>query len=100
MGARPKLPPFWALGWMQASYKWFTQDDVAGAIKQYRDKGFPLDVVFLDIPYMDNYIDFTVNKTAFPKLTDLADDLHAHNQHLIPIIDAAISAEDLQNKYY
>jgi alpha-D-xyloside xylohydrolase len=22
MGVRPKLPPFWSLGWMQASYKW------------------------------------------------------------------------------
>jgi len=26
MGAKPKLPPFWSLGWMQASYKWSTQD--------------------------------------------------------------------------
>jgi alpha-glucosidase (family GH31 glycosyl hydrolase) len=25
MGGRPKLPPFWALGWMQTSYKWSQQ---------------------------------------------------------------------------
>ena len=25
MGARPKLPPFWSLGWMQTSYKWSQQ---------------------------------------------------------------------------
>ena len=60
----------------------------------------PLDAVFLDIPYMDNYVDFTVNKTAFPNLTDFVSQLHANKQHLIPIIDAAISAENTSNKYY
>ena len=60
----------------------------------------PLDAIFLDIPYMDNYVDFTVNKTAFPNLTDFVNQLHSNNQHFIPIIDAAISAEDLKNKYY
>ena len=54
-----------------------------------------MDVLFLDIPYMDNFIDFTVNKTAFHDLVGFADKLHANNQKLIPIIDAAISAEDI-----
>lgn len=73
---------------------------VTDAVNQYRTQGFPLDAIFLDIPYMDNYVDFTVNKTAFPNIGALADDLHAHDQHLIPIIDAAISAEDLSNPFY
>jgi alpha-glucosidase (family GH31 glycosyl hydrolase) len=100
MGARPKLPPFWALGWMQASYAWKTQQMVEDAVNQYRTQGFPLDAIFLDISYMDNYVDFTVDKKNFPNVPALADDLHAHDQHLIPIIDAAISAEDLNNPYY
>ena len=60
----------------------------------------PLDTVFLDIPYMDNYVDFTVNKSAFPNLTAFAGQLHQNKQQIIPIIDAGISAENLTNKYY
>lgn len=60
----------------------------------------PLDTIFLDIPYMDNYVDFTVDKKKFPSLTQFIDKLHANKQQIIPIIDAGISAEDLTNKYY
>ena len=74
---------------------------VENVVSEYKSQGFPLDVVFLDIPYMNNYVDFTVNKTAFKNLSGLANELHANNQHIIPIIDAGISAENLtNNKYY
>jgi alpha-glucosidase len=56
--------------------------------------------VFLDIPYMANYVDFTVNTTAFKNLRAFANALHANKQQIIPIIDAGISAEDTSNKYY
>jgi len=32
MGAKPKLPPFWSLGWMQASYKWSNQSMVENVL--------------------------------------------------------------------
>jgi len=49
---------------------------------------------------MNKYIDFTVDKQKFPSLDAFANNLHKNNQHIIPIIDAGISAEDLNNKYY
>jgi alpha-glucosidase len=61
---------------------------------------FPLDVMYLDIPYMDNFVDFTVNTTAFPNLTVYTDSLHNNNQHLVVIIDAGISADNTSNPYY
>ena len=73
---------------------------VENVIKNYSDNGFPLDTVYLDIPYMDNYVDFTVDVKNFPNLTKLATDLHSKNQHLVVIIDAGISAEDTTQKYY
>jgi len=100
MGAKPRLPPFWSLGWMQASYKWTTQKEVEDVVQAYKDNNMPLDTIFLDIPYMDDYVDFTVNKTAFPTLPQFIDKLHKNKQQIIPIIDAAISAADLNNKYY
>jgi alpha-glucosidase (family GH31 glycosyl hydrolase) len=60
----------------------------------------PLDTVYLDIPYMNNFVDFTVDTKNFPNLTNLSTSLHNNNQHLVLIIDAAISAEDTSNTYY
>ena len=45
-------------------------------MQKYTDASLPLDVVWLDITYMENYADFTVNKTAYPDLKGLADKLH------------------------
>lgn len=41
---------------------------VENMMAQYEDKKLPLDAVWLDITYMDNYEDFTVDKKAFPDL--------------------------------
>lgn len=62
----------------------------------------PLETIYLDIPYMKNYADFTVDLKAFNNIPALADRLHAAGQRLVVIVDAAISAEDLtdNNAYY
>jgi len=39
----------------------------------------PLDTIYLDIPYMDNFVDFTVDSKNFPNLTGLAKNLHNNN---------------------
>jgi alpha-glucosidase (family GH31 glycosyl hydrolase) len=49
---------------------------------------------------MSKYLDFTVNTDAFPDIPGLARLLHSDKQRLIPILDAAISADNLANKYY
>lgn len=45
-------------------------------IDKYASENFPLDNVWLDIPYLNKYEDFTVDKKAFPTLKDMADTLH------------------------
>ncbi len=62
----------------------------------------PLETIYLDIPYMKDYADFTVDHKAFPKLKEFSDKIHSNGQKLVVIIDAAIYAEDVSsnNKYY
>lgn len=60
----------------------------------------PLDVIYFDIPYMDKYADFSVDTKQFPDLKTFTENLKTNNQKLVVIIDAAISAEDTENKYY
>jgi alpha-glucosidase (family GH31 glycosyl hydrolase) len=49
---------------------------------------------------MDAYADFSVNKTAFPDLKNFTNKLHDNNQRMIVIVDAGISADNVDNKYY
>jgi alpha-glucosidase (family GH31 glycosyl hydrolase) len=49
---------------------------------------------------MDGYKDFSVNTTAFPKITDLSDMLHKSGQKLVLIVDGGISADDPANNVY
>jgi alpha-glucosidase (family GH31 glycosyl hydrolase) len=52
-------------------------EDVVG---NYTEKNIPLETIWLDIPYMDAYADFTVNTTAFPTIKDYTEKvLHAYN---------------------
>ena len=70
-------------------------------VSSYDDNNLPLDVVWLDIPYMKDFADFTVDKEAFPDLKGLADSLHQNYRKIVPILDGGISAEDkFNNKYY
>lgn len=39
----------------------------------------PLETMYLDIPYMDKYKDFTVDTKAFPNIQGLAKRLHDAN---------------------
>lgn len=73
---------------------------IQDVIGNYSAANLPLEVVYFDIPYMDNYADFSVNKTAFPNLADFTTQLKANNQRLVVIVDAAISADDTSNQYY
>lgn len=96
----PQLPPFWALGWQQSSYKYTNQKMVEDVVTEYRKAKMNLETVYLDIPYMNKFADFSVDTENFPSLGNFTRELHGNDQRIVPIIDAALSAEDLENAYY
>jgi alpha-glucosidase len=49
---------------------------VEEVVSNYSAAGMPLETVWLDIPYLDGYADFTVNETAFPSLGAFTEKLH------------------------
>ena len=58
--------------------------------RQYKEHDLPLDMICMDIEYMQDYADFTVNKERFPDLAKLSADLKAQGIRLVPIIDAGV----------
>jgi len=59
-----------------------------------------LEGVWLDIPYMENFADFSVNATAFPNLDSYTKELQKQGKRMIVIVDAGLSADDETNKYF
>lgn len=87
------IPPKWSFGYAQNRWSYHSADEVRGVVKRHRDAGVPLDMVYLDIDYMDHYKDFTVNKEAFGDLKAFSEEMAAQNIRLVPIIDAGIKQE-------
>ena len=84
------IPPKWAFGLAQSRWGYKTEEDVREVARQYKEHDLPLDMICMDIDYMQDYADFTVNKERFPDLTKLSADLKAQGIRLVPIIDAGV----------
>jgi len=93
------LAPFWAFGYGQSRWGYITEDDVRKVANEYEKAGTPLDSIYLDIDYMQDFKDFTVNPERFSDLKNLAEDMKEQGIHLVPIIDAGVKIEDGYDVY-
>ena len=101
-------PPRWAFGYGQSRWGYNTADDVREVVAQYRKREIPLESVYLDIDYMDQYKSFTVKEEAFPDFAEFVQEMKEQNIRLIPIIDAGIKIqkgysvyeEGVKNNYF
>lgn len=58
---KPRLPPYWSLGWHASSYSYQTFDMVRDNVVKYNENKIPLDGIWFDIPYMEQFASFTVD---------------------------------------
>ena len=86
------MPPLWALGWHQSRWGYKTLDDLKNVVKNYDDNRLPLDTLWSDIDYLNNYRDFEVDQTRFGGLADFVNnDLHKNHRRWVPILDAGVA---------
>ena len=50
-------------------------------------------MVYMDIDYMEDYKDFTVNQENFPDFEAYVNEMKEKGIHLVPIIDAGVKVE-------
>ena len=91
---RSYIPPKYAFGFGQSRWGYRTAEDFRTVVKKYRENHLPMDMLYLDIDYMDAYKDFTVNPEEFPDFSAFVSEMKAENIHLVPIIDAGVKIED------
>ena len=90
---RSYIAPKWAFGYQQSRWGYTNEADVCTVVNGYHGCGIPLDAVYLDIDYMENYKDFTVDRERFPDFAGLVASMKEQGVHLVPIIDAGVKVE-------
>ncbi len=91
---RSYAAPKWAFGYGQSRWGYKSADDIRAVAKGYRENGIPLDMIYLDIDYMDGFKDFTVNNETCPDFKEFVSEMRKDNIRLIPIIDAGVKIEE------
>lgn len=91
---RSYIPPKYAFGFGQSRWGYKSRQDFENVITNYRENHIPIDMLYMDIDYMDSFKDFTVNEDEFSDFEGMVNDMQKKNIHLIPIIDAGVKIED------
>lgn len=91
---RSYIAPRWAFGYQQSRWSYKNADEIREVVRQHRENGIPLDAVYMDIDYMDEYKDFTINNERFPDFSRFVEEMRREGIRLVPIIDAGVKIED------
>jgi len=89
-GTAPLMPQ-WALGFQQSKWSYKTDAEMRAIAQRLRSERLPADVIYMDIDYQDRARPFTVNRTAFPSVRQLAGDLRKQGIRLVLITDPHIA---------
>jgi alpha-glucosidase len=94
------LPPLWALGNQQSRWSYYPDTMVEEVVNEYRKRDLPLDVVHLDIDYMQGYRVFTFDKDRFPDPKALTDKLAGQGVKVVTIVDPGVKHPTDKNERY
>lgn len=87
------LPQLWTLGYQQSRWGYESAEDLNFVVDNYRKENIPLDVIHLDIDYMDHFKVFTWNEKAYKKPGELFEELRAKGVKPVTIIDPGTKVE-------
>ncbi len=88
---RSFVPPAWALGFHQSRWSYRTAAEVEAVVARFRKEEIPLDVVHLDIHYMDEYQVFSWHPERFPEPKLMHQRLEAAGVRTMAIIDPGVA---------
>jgi alpha-glucosidase len=105
---KPELPPMWALGYHQCRWSYFPDTKVKEVAFEFRKRGIPCDVIYLDIDYMEGFRCFTFSKEYFPDPKRMTKELADAGFKTVVIIDPGIKVdpeysiyqEGIKNDYF
>ncbi|MFH0759941.1 MAG: TIM-barrel domain-containing protein [Bacteroidota bacterium] len=96
---RAQLPPLWSFGYQQCRWSYYPDKELLTIAKTFRDKQIPIDVLYLDIHYMDNYKIFTFSPENYPNPKETIAELKNMGFKVVVIIDPGLKIESGYSAY-
>ncbi len=93
MIGRSYIAPKFAFGYGQSRWEYATKEDFYRVAEGYRKNHIPMDMVYMDIDYMQDYKDFTLHTENFSDFPEFVQGMKENHLRLIPIIDAGVKVE-------
>jgi alpha-glucosidase len=94
------LPPLWAMGNQQSRWSYYPDTLVEEVVDEYRKRDLPLDVLHLDIDYMNGYRVFTFDKERFPDPKGLTEKLKRQGVKVVTIVDPGVKHQPNEKGYH
>jgi alpha-glucosidase len=88
------VPPKWAFGYQQSRWSYADKGEVEALAEGFLRHDIPCDAIYLDIDYMKDFKDFTIDSARFPDFPDFVDSMKKKGFRLVPIIDAGVKIEE------
>jgi alpha-glucosidase len=88
----PAMQSYWTFGYHQCRWGYHNWTELRGIVESMKAFNIPLETIWLDIDYMRQYRDFTLDPKNFApsNATEFLNWLHENDQHFVPIVDGAI----------
>lgn len=93
------LPPKWSLGYHQSRFSYSPASQVQAIATGFLTNQIPCDAIWMDIGYMKNNRDFTIDPVNFPNMPSLTSWLHGNGFHAVTILDPAIAVDSSYSVY-
>jgi alpha-glucosidase (family GH31 glycosyl hydrolase) len=81
--------PFWSFGYHQCRWGYYSVDRLVEVVQGFKENHIPLDVIWSDIDYMDDKIDFTLQPGLFQ--AEKFNKIYETKKRWVPIIDAGVA---------
>lgn len=89
------LPPFWAMGFHQCRWGYKNLRMIQEVLEGYKSNNLPLDTIWMDIDYMNDYQPFTVDESRY-NLEMFKKTLSDHSKKFVMIIEPTIGLKNPQ----
>lgn len=83
--------PRWALGWHQCRWGLKSTSELKAVSDAYSANHLPLDALWSDIDYMEDYRDFTNGQVNYLDLPTFVSNIQTAGLRYVPIIDAGVA---------
>lgn len=95
----PAMQQYFTFGYHQCRWGYSNWTELGEVVDNFAKFGLPLETIWLDIDYMNQYRDFEVDERRFGHFegAEFLSKLHGNGQHIVPIVDSAIYIPNPEN---